>query len=83
MAQDKYITVEITKTVPVADYETLEAYLNISLEKWATSGHDEKTRAGTKALEMIKETGFTLLPPEVKRSTSGQPGYEIFSGVKS
>lgn len=76
MTQDKYLTVEITKTVPVADRETLEAFLNINLEKWACGDHG-KTRVGTKVLELIKEAGFELSPPTVTRSTSGHPGYDI------
>ncbi len=78
--QKEYLTVEITKTVPVADRETLEAYLNIGLENHI--GKNLRGTAGTRALEMIEEAGFELRPPKVARSTSGHPG-TLGSGVLS
>lgn len=69
--QDKYLTVEITKTVPVADYETLEAFLNQELEKHIgkdlRDGGASKRTAGAKALDLIMEAGFTLTNPVVLR----------------
>lgn len=79
-SQDSYLTVEITKTVPVADRETLEAYLNQELETHVghqvRDGGESKRTAGTKALQLIEEAGFELIPPKVTRSTSGHPGYK-------
>lgn len=66
-----YLTVEITKTVPVADRETLKAYLNIGIEKYIgenlRDGGESKRTAGTKALQLIEEAGFELIPPKVTR----------------
>ncbi len=71
LPSEKYLTVEITKTVPVADRETLETYLNQQLEEHIgknlrDSGASKKT-AGTKALQLIEEAGFKLMPPKVAR----------------
>lgn len=63
----KYKTIEITKTVPVADLESLKAWLNKELADWVSSGKSDAHTAGTKALDLIEEAGFKLTPPTVSR----------------
>ncbi len=87
MTQDKYKTVEITKTVPVADHESLEAYLNIKLEGHLSQnlrdGGESKKQVGTRALALIIEAGFTLTPPVVTRSNEPFIGGAIYNSQKS
>lgn len=69
---DKYKTVTIVKTVPVADKETLIAWLNGELADWLRDKRDggsSKATAGAKAIELIYEAGFTLniTSPRVNR----------------
>ena len=73
MVKENYTTVEITKTVPVSNRETLEVYLNQELEKHIgdnlrDAGLSKKT-AGTAALTIIEEAGFIVLPPAVLFAT--------------
>lgn len=71
MPEENYLTVEITKTVPVADRESLEAYLNIELKEHIgdnlRDGGLSKKTAGTKALQLIEKAGFKLISPKVSR----------------
>lgn len=71
MAQNSYKTVEITKTVPVADLESLRVWLNQELRDWMGNGKRDdgmsKVLAGSKAIDLIEEAGFTIKPPAVKR----------------
>ncbi len=63
--------VEITKTVPVADVETLEAWLDKELEEYIISQQSSTgnfTHAGRRVLALIKEAGFALKPPVATRS---------------
>lgn len=62
-------TVEITKTVPVNDAETLAVWLDQALEAWLNPRGDgsDLASAGTKALDLIKKAGFTLTPPSSLR----------------
>jgi len=64
-------TVTITKTVPVNNRETLDAYLNDQLKEWIGDGKkDAGTRnatAGSKAIRLIEEAGFKLQPPATTR----------------
>lgn len=68
---DSYKTVEVTKTVPVADLESLRAWLDQQLEDWIGEGKRDgglsKTTAGSRAITLIEEAGFTITPPTVKR----------------
>ena len=66
-----YKTVEIIKTVPVADKESLIAWLNVELGDWIgdtkRDGGASRAKAGQRAIELIFEAGFTLNPPKVSR----------------
>lgn len=57
--------VEITKTVPVSDVETLAVWLDQELEGWLTPGdHDRDfAKVGSKAIALIKKAGFGLMLP--------------------
>jgi len=61
--------VTMTKTVKVKDRETLEAWLNEKLE--VATGH---CAAGTCAIDLIIEAGFTLTPPKIKTTRGGGGG---------
>ncbi len=79
--KDKTITMEndmagypkvvtLTKTVPVADRETLRVWLNQQLQEYLKSARDggvNKSTAGTKALDLIEAAGFRLTLPTGKR----------------
>lgn len=65
-----YKTVSMTKSVPVADTESLKAWLNEQLSDWLSGQRDGGTNkmvAGSKAVDLIIEAGFTLNPPKVTR----------------
>ena len=69
--KDKYVTVEVTETVPVSNRKTLEVYLNQELEKHVGESLRDagasKKALGTQALTIIEEAGFLILPPVVTR----------------
>ena len=65
-----YKTIEITKTVPVADRESLAAWLNYELPLRVNANGGEKAM-GNWALDLIEEAGFELKPPTVTRRASG------------
>lgn len=57
-------TVTITKTVPVDDRETLALWLEDWLALWmANEWEVEAPGVGSKALDLIEEAGFTVVPP--------------------
>ncbi len=61
--------VEITKTVPVNDHETLSEWLNQQLEIWfeGLAANCNYDTVGEKALAFIAEAGFELKPPTATR----------------
>ncbi len=59
--------VEITKTVPVSNHETLEVWLNKELGAWLNDHGDDIGVAGTKAIELIVKAGFAIQQPTVSR----------------
>ena len=61
--------VTITKQVPVADRESLTAWLNRELGDWLVCSEESgrEDTAGNRALDLIHEAGFTLNPPKVNR----------------
>ena len=61
--------VEITKTVPVNDTETLTAWLNQEIEAWfeRNDGSNQYDTVGEKCLSLIKQAGFELKPPSAIR----------------
>lgn len=72
---ETYKTVEIIKTVPVANKETLTAWLNAELADWLEGlnkrdGGISRLTVGSKAIELIHEAGFTLNAPRVNREGS-------------
>lgn len=74
MAQNSYKTVEIKQIVPVADLESLRVWLNQELGDWMGNGKRDggmsKALAGSKAIDLIEEAGFTITPPRVNRGNT-------------
>ena len=65
-----YKTVTMTKTVPVADRESLAVWLDQKMAEWLKDKRDagaSKKTAGTHALKLIAEAGFTLQSPQIPR----------------
>jgi hypothetical protein len=64
----EYKTVTVTKKVPVSDQQSLAVWLDVQLYDYVVPRRDGGLRqrsAGTKAIELILEAGFTLNPPQV------------------
>ena len=63
--------IEITKTVPVNDLETLTVYLNRQLEEAVKEGNRDggsaKKKLGETALKLIQGAGFHLDAPATQR----------------
>jgi hypothetical protein len=68
---DEYKKITITKEVLVSDMESLEVWLNNELRYFAEGTFrdmgETKRTLGTKALDFIKEAGFDITPPTMKR----------------
>jgi len=70
--------VEIVKTVPVSDLETLTVWLDQELNKWLDGdgqlrdGGQRRATVGSKALALVREAGFELKLPVAARDSCKQ-----------